>query len=99
MSHQEQTVHGEIQSDGTLKLSEKLSLPIGPVEIVIRPLAPTSVSQPTWWDQLQQSRKQVEEQGVGFRTEQEVNDYLNDLREEDDRIDSFYNQSDSSDKD
>jgi hypothetical protein len=74
----EVTVQGEWTAEGTLELSERPVVPVGPVEVVIRPLG--HGDKDNWWDALKRAREELERSGRTFRTKEEIDREIEDLR-------------------
>jgi hypothetical protein len=79
-------LHGNLKPDGTLELSERPALPVGPVEIVIRPLSPSQADSEDWWQYLQKARAELQAAGHCFRTKEEIDAEIAELRSGDERI-------------
>jgi hypothetical protein len=75
-------LHGRWKPDGTLELSEHPALPVGPVEVVIRPLAASPDAVENWWQYLQRARGELQAADHRFRTREEIDDEIADLRTE-----------------
>ena len=75
------TVHGTLNEDGTLILAESPALPAGPVEVVIRPVQPLGLSE-DWWLYLQRVRADLEAAGHPFRSKDEIDAEIDELRSE-----------------
>jgi hypothetical protein len=73
-------VRGNLGADGTLTLDHKPSLPAGPVEVTLRPLAPGRPESHGWLGYLRQARADLEAAGHAFRTKEEIDDDLAGLR-------------------
>jgi hypothetical protein len=73
------TIHGMVRPDGSLELTGLPALPAGPVEIVIRsaPSRPDSVD---WWSFLQRARGELESAGHTFRTKEDIDAEIDELR-------------------
>lgn len=79
-------LHGNLKPDGTLELSERPALPVGPVEIVIRPLSASQAGSEDWWQYLQKARAELQAAGHCFRTKEEIDVEIAELRSGDERI-------------
>ena len=86
MSVKETTVRGTLSPDGILVLDEKPQVPPGRVQVMLRPLADSSPPRDHWWDYLQQARADLERSGRHFRTKEEIDAEIDDLRSGDERI-------------
>jgi len=75
-------LHGRWKSDGTLELAEHPSLPVGPVEVVIRPLSVSQEASEDWWRYLQRARAELQAADHRFRTREEIDAEIADIRSE-----------------
>lgn len=87
-------VLGTVRADGTLELDEKLRLPPGRVKVRVDP-APVTQAKPAeglveFVDRL---RREMKAAGSHFMNDEEVNDWIDELRSEDDRIEDVYRQA------
>ncbi len=87
MSSPEIVVQGRVTADGRLELDTQPGVPAGPVEVVIRSLAASHGVEEDWWQYLQRARAELEAAGHRFRTKQEIDADIEELRSGDDRID------------
>jgi hypothetical protein len=46
-----------------------------------------------WWDFLQRARKQLEESGHRFRTKEEIDAEIDDIRSGDERLEEVYRET------
>jgi hypothetical protein len=83
MSLPEIVVQGTLKADGTLELDERPNLAPGRVTVVLRPQVEPSPPQEDWWQHLQRIRAEREAAGYPFMNEEEVNAYMEWLREGD----------------
>ena len=86
-------VRGQVKPDGTLQLENNPHLPVGPVEVIIRALPTVSRDSEDWWQFLQRARKELEESGHRFRTKEEIDAEIEDIRSGDERLEEVYRQS------
>ena len=86
MQVSEAMVRGTLKADGSLELAEKPDLPPGPVQVLLRTVPPDTPPQDSWWEYLQQARKQIENSGRGLRSREEIDAEIEDLRSEDNRL-------------
>jgi hypothetical protein len=93
MTPTQAVVHGTLKPDGTLELDERPALPPGPVEITLRPLGVSTAGQEDWWQYLQRARAELEAAGHHFRTKEEIDAEIDDLRSGDDRIERAYREA------
>jgi hypothetical protein len=84
-------VRGVLKPDGTLELDERPSMPAGRVEVTIRPLE-KPVEAEGYWPYLQRVRAEREAAGHPFRTKEEIDAEMEDLRDWDGKIDEVYRQ-------
>jgi len=80
MDEQSVTVMGIHHEDGTLELAERLTLPAGPVEVTIRPILNIDKSE-SLIEYLQRTRAELEASGAVFQTKEEIDAYLEDIRD------------------
>ena len=73
-------VQGEWTADGTLQLGGHPPIPGGPVEVAIRPLRSSGEPTEDWWQFLQRARAELEASGRTFRTQEEIDRDIEDLR-------------------
>jgi hypothetical protein len=83
------TVQGVVRPDGSLELPPLPGLPSGPVEITVRPLAASGPAKENWWEYLQRARAELEAEGHEFRTGEEIDAYIEELRSGDERIEQI----------
>jgi hypothetical protein len=93
MNPNEVVIRGRLMTDGTLELEKSPSLPAGPVEVTIRALPTASASGEDWWQFLQRARKELETSGHQFRTKEEIDAEIDDIRSGDERLEEIYRQS------
>jgi hypothetical protein len=85
MSEMQVEVQGTLDADGTLRLDEKPGLPAGRVTVVLRaapalpPGAPTGLL-----ERMERGRKQLEDSGHRFLTEEEMAERIREIKGEDD---------------
>ncbi len=79
-------LHGNLKPDGTLELAERPSLPVGPVEIVLRPLPALPAASEDWWQYLQKARAELQITGHRFRSKEEIDAEIAELRSGDERL-------------
>jgi hypothetical protein len=82
-------LHGDLKADGTLELYEQPALPVGPVEILIRPLPTLQPASKDWWQYLQEARAELQSAGHTFRSKEDINAEIAELRSGDERIDDL----------
>jgi hypothetical protein len=68
--------------DGTVRLDRPSPLPPGPVEVVLRGLPETTVPADDWWRCLQRLRAEREAAGRTFRTAEEIDSEIRELRQD-----------------
>jgi hypothetical protein len=84
MGLQEVVVAGTLKPDGTLELDQKPTLPPGRVTVVLRQESEAApLPQKDWWQYLQRIRAEREASGYPFMNEEEMNAYIEWLREGD----------------
>jgi hypothetical protein len=78
------TVQGTLKADGTLELDQKPNLEPGRVTVVLHRTAPfPPPTQQSWWQFMQDARKQMEEADCHFMDETEMQAHIDWLREGD----------------
>jgi hypothetical protein len=85
-------IRGTLTVDGSLVLAERPSLPSGPVEVIIRSLPTTDTAGEDFLQYLQRARAELEAAGTGFRTNEEIDAELGELRSGDKRLEEVYTQ-------
>lgn len=93
MSQTEITVEGTLKPDGTLELDQKPNLPAGRVTVLLRQESAPAPPKEDWWQFMQRTRRELEAAGSHFMNEEEVQDYIEWLRERD-QIDEMLQQAD-----
>ena len=93
MSGSTVVVRGVVTPNGTLELEGKPDLPVGPVEVVVRPLPAALATGEDWWQYLQRARRELEAMQYPFLNEAEVTAWVEELRADDDRIEEAYRQA------
>jgi hypothetical protein len=83
-------VQGRVGPDGTLRMDTHPPLPTGPVEVVIRVLPADKKGGEDWWQYLQRARAELEAAGHRFRSKEEIDADIENLRAGDERIDQEY---------
>jgi hypothetical protein len=92
MSLAEIVVQGTLKPDGTLELDQRPALPPGRVTVVLRQES-AEPPKKSWWEFMQQARKQMEEAGCHFMDANELQAHIAWLREGD-RIDDLLREAD-----
>ncbi len=90
MNRNQVVVHGRLKPDGTLELDSKPPLPEGPVEIVIRSVPELQPDAENWWEYLQRARSELEAAGHRFRTREEIDAEIEQVRSGDERFEGEY---------
>jgi hypothetical protein len=93
------TVQGLVRPDGSLELPPLPVLPSGPVEITVRPLAASVPTKVNWWEYLERARAELEAEGHEFRTGEEIDAFIEELRSGDERIEQIHRSVNSQDDD
>ncbi len=88
-------VQGTLKPDGTLELDEKPNLPAGRVEVVLRAVPSAHPPAEDWWQVLQRARAELEASGHRFRSKEEIDASLEDLRSGDERLEEVYREIES----
>jgi hypothetical protein len=94
MSPSQVVIGGILRTDGTLELSGRPDLPAGPVEVTIRslPAEAEEFAGEDPWQYLQRARAELEASGHRFRTQEEIDADIEDMRSGDERIEEIYRQ-------
>jgi hypothetical protein len=85
------TVQGVVRPDGSLEVPPLPAIVSGPVEVTVRAIQPVPPAKENWWEYLQRARRELEQAGHQFRSDEEIDAYLRGLRSGD-RIDEIYRQ-------
>jgi hypothetical protein len=86
-------LQGIVKPDGTLEVPAKVTLPPGPVEVLLKPVSASGPQGSDWWTVLQQIRADREARGYRFLNDAEVTALVEELRSEDDRLDRIHEQN------
>jgi hypothetical protein len=92
MSTLQVVIRGTLTSDGSLELAERPSLPSGPVEVIIRSIPTADTASGDFLQYLQRARTELEAADTRFRTKEEIDTELEELRSGDKRLEDVYNQ-------
>jgi hypothetical protein len=92
MSALQVVIRGTLTPDGSLELVERPSLPPGPVEVIIRSLPTVNTTSEDFLQYLQRARLELEAEGASFRTKEEIDAELEELRTGDKRLEDVYSQ-------
>ncbi len=76
-------VRGEVKPDGRLEFQGAPPLPVGPVEITVRPLSVAGTDGEDWWQYAVRVRHELEATGHPFMNDEEMKAHLDWLRESD----------------
>src|SRR3954468_18560220 len=76
------TLEALVTPEGKLDLPDKLSLPAGPVRVILEPLAPASTGKRGVLEILEQIHKEQLERGFVGRTREEIDADVNALPDE-----------------
>ncbi|MFI5459671.1 MAG: hypothetical protein ACHRXM_29960 [Isosphaerales bacterium] len=77
---------GEVDRDGKLLVELPGDVLPGPVEVTVRPLPTPEPAREDWFQFLLNARGRMDAAGCHFMNEAEVQAYVEELREDDDRI-------------
>jgi hypothetical protein len=91
MNETSNVLRGILHPDGTLELADRPTLPAGDVEVTIRPAARV-VTGENWLEYLQRTRAELEASGAVFRTKEEIDADIEDMRDWDGKVDEVYRQ-------
>ena len=81
---------GEVGRDGKLRVELPSDVLPGPVEVTVRPLTTSDPAREDWFQFLLNARTRMEAGGCHFMNDEEVQAYVEELREDDDRIAAAY---------
>ncbi len=81
---------GEVGRDGKLRVELPSDFVPGPVEVTLRPLPIPGPAREDWFQFLLNARTRMEAGGCQFMNDEEVQAYVEELREDDDRIAAAY---------
>jgi hypothetical protein len=93
MNQTQVEVQGTLRPDGTLVLDEKPSLPPGPVRVILVSRPEPVVPQESLVEFVQRVQRESIARGHRFMTDQELADWIEELRSDDDRIEQAYRQA------
>lgn len=82
MSVTQITMRGTVKPDGTLALEEKVTLPPGPVEVIVRQLEETGSHRPDLANVIEQIRKEREARAEKGLSEEELEATIAELRDD-----------------
>jgi hypothetical protein len=85
-------VQGTVQPDGTLVLDQKLQLPAGRVKVVVQPVYDSAPPQESLVEFVDRVRREAEARGHQYMTDEELHAWIEELREDDDRIERAYQE-------
>jgi hypothetical protein len=74
-------LQGTLNADGTLQLDEKPGLPAGRVQVTIQSVESPEPIKEDWWRCLQRLRAGLERTGHRFRTSEEIEAEIQELRD------------------
>ncbi len=100
MDHAEDVVRGVLKPDGTLELAGRPNLPAGAVEVTIRAVPGISTQEEpaprkeSLWEFMQRTRAEREASGEPFRTKEEIDAEIEELRDWDGKIDEIERERD-----
>jgi hypothetical protein len=83
-------VLGTVHADGTLELDQKLTVPPGRVKVRVESVEPTARPTETLVEYVDRTRRELEAAGHRFRTKEEIDAEIEELRNEwDERLDKL----------
>jgi hypothetical protein len=95
MNETANVIRGTILPDGTLELDEPTTLPAGKVEVTIRPVAVERKAE-SLIEYLQTTRAELEASGAVFRTKEEIDADIEEMRDWDSRLDEIRRKGEES---
>jgi hypothetical protein len=94
MSLSEVVIEGTLKPDGTLELDQKPNLSPGRVTVVLRQeIEVRPPPKEDWWQYMQRARRELEAMNYPFMNEEEVTAWIQELRADEDRIETAYRQA------
>ncbi len=83
---------GVVHPDGTLELTGAITVPPGRVRVIVESLE-TQEGKESLVEFVQRTRRELEAAGHRFRTKEEIDAEIEELRSGDDRIEEAYRQA------
>lgn len=83
---------GIVRPDGTLELDQKLAVPPGRVKVRVESVEVPVPPAETLVEFVKRTRREMEAAGSHFMNDEEVTAWIEELRADDDRIESVYQQ-------
>ena len=83
---------GTVKPDGTLELEQKVGVPPGRVKVRLESVETRTPLQESLVDFVKRTRRELEEAGHKFMTEEEVAALIEDLRADDDGLEKIYEE-------
>lgn len=81
---------GTIRPDGTLELDQKVTIPAGRVKLRVESVAPPVQPQENLLEFIERSRREMAAAGSHFMDDEEVTNWIEELRADDDRVEEIY---------
>jgi hypothetical protein len=85
-------VLGIVRPDGSLELTDKLTVPPGRVRVRVESLEPPAKPAESLTAFIDRARREMEAAGSRFMNDEEVAAWIEELRSDDDRIEKIYEQ-------
>src|SRR5438105_1437580 len=89
---------GVVHPDGSLELSGKLTVPPGRVRVRVESLEPQAQPAEDLIEFVRRTRRDLEAAGHRFMTGEEATAWIEELREDDDRIEEAYRRAEEANR-
>jgi hypothetical protein len=86
-------VEGTLREDGTLVLDHKPELPPGRVRVMLQFVGELPAIKETLWQFMQRARAELEASGHRFRSQEDIDAEIEDIRSGDERLEEVYRQA------
>jgi hypothetical protein len=89
---------GVVHPDGSLELNGKLTVPPGRVRVRVESLEPQPPPAEDLIEFVRRTRRELEAAGHRFMTDEEATAWVEELREDDDRIEEAYRRAEEANR-
>jgi hypothetical protein len=89
---------GVVHPDGSLELTDKLTVPPGRVRVRVESLEPPTPPAEDLIEFVRRTRGELKAGGHRFMTGEEATAWIEELRQDDDRIEEAYRQAEEADR-
>ena len=93
MSSRSHELLGVVHPDGSLELTDALTVPPGQVRVRVESLEPPAPPAEGLMEFVERTRRELEAAGHRFLTSEEATAWIEELREDDERIAAAYRQT------